>query len=72
VGLTLKPFCFIAAERQGIVEDFLYDVDVDGSSLLHLAVNSGVLGVSMRPLMSTVELLICLQSKAQKRNKKVK
>ncbi|KAL9951418.1 hypothetical protein ACROYT_G044077 [Oculina patagonica] len=33
------------AEQQGTVENFLYDVDVDGNSLLHLAVNSGVLGV---------------------------
>lgn len=49
-------FCFIAAERQGTVEDFLYDVDLDGSSLLHLAANSGVLGVSMRPLL--VALLV--------------
>ena len=57
--LTREPLGFFAAERQGTVEDFLYDVDIDGSSLLHLAVNSGVLGVSMRPLISSVELLVC-------------
>ena len=45
-------FCFIAAQGQGTVEDFLYDVDVDGNSLLHLAVNSGVLAVSMRLVIS--------------------
>ncbi|XP_022786608.1 transient receptor potential cation channel subfamily A member 1-like [Stylophora pistillata] len=33
------------ARQLGTVEDFLYDVDVDGNSLLHLAVNSGVLAV---------------------------
>lgn len=33
------------AQKQGTVEDFLYDVDIDGNSLLHLAVNSGVLEV---------------------------
>jgi len=33
------------AHEQGTVEDFLYDVDIDGNSLLHLAVNSGVLAV---------------------------
>lgn len=37
----------IAKERNGSVEEFMYNVDVDGSSLLHLAVNSGVLGVGM-------------------------
>lgn len=36
-----------SALGQGKAEDFLYDVDLDGSSLLHLAVNSGVLAVSM-------------------------
>ncbi|KAL9951427.1 hypothetical protein ACROYT_G044086 [Oculina patagonica] len=35
----------IAEEKKGSVEDFMYNVDIDGSSLLHLAVNSGVLGV---------------------------
>jgi len=35
----------IAKEKNGSVEEFMYNVDVDGSSLLHLAVNSGVLGV---------------------------
>lgn len=38
-------FLLKQAEGRGTVEDFLYDVDIDGSSLLHLAVNSGVLGV---------------------------
>lgn len=32
-------------ENKGSVEEFMYNVDVDGSSLLHLAVNSGILGV---------------------------
>ena len=36
----------IAQQRQGSVEDLMYNVDIDGSSLLHLATNSGVLGVS--------------------------
>ena len=58
VGLIQWPLCLITAESQGIVEDFLYGVDVDGSSLLHLAANSGVLGVSMRPLISSVELSV--------------
>lgn len=34
-----------AEEETGSVESFKYNVDVDGSSLLHLAVNSGILGV---------------------------
>lgn len=33
------------ARQRGTVDDFLYEVDIDGSSLLHLAVNSGVLAV---------------------------
>ena len=65
--LTWKPLCFIAAERRGTVEDFLYDVDIDGSSLLHLAVNSGVLGVSMRPPISSAEL----QKRTKTQNNKV-
>lgn len=36
----------IAQQRRGSVEDLMYNVDIDGSSLLHLATNSGVLGVS--------------------------
>lgn len=51
-GMERRVFCFIAAQGQGTVEDFLYDVDVDGNSLLHLAVNSGVLAVSMRIVVS--------------------
>ncbi|KAJ7328233.1 Transient receptor putative cation channel sub A member 1 [Desmophyllum pertusum] len=35
----------IAEQKQGSVDDLMYNVDIDGSSLLHLAVNSGVLGV---------------------------
>lgn len=35
----------IANEMKGSVEELMYNVDIDGSSLLHLAVNSGVLGV---------------------------
>lgn len=34
-----------AQEETGSVENFKYNVDMDGSSLLHLAVNSGILGV---------------------------
>lgn len=34
-----------AKQRRGSVEDLMYNVDIDGSSLLHLATNSGVLGV---------------------------
>ena len=33
---------------KGSVEELMYNVDIDGSSLLHLAVNSGVLGVRIR------------------------
>ena len=33
---------------KGSVEELMYNVDLDGSSLLHLAVNSGVLGVRIR------------------------
>ena len=36
-----------AQQKQGSVEDLLYDVDLDGSSLLHLAANSGVLAVQI-------------------------
>jgi len=44
-AIKSAEFLLKQAESQGTVEDFLYGVDVDGSSLLHLAVNSGVLGV---------------------------
>lgn len=40
----------ITARQRGTVDDFLYEVDIDGSSLLHLAVNSGVLAVSIHLL----------------------
>ena len=40
-------FFSITARQRGTVDDFLYEVDTDGSSLLHLAVNSGVLAVSI-------------------------
>ena len=40
----------ITARQRGTVDDFLYEVDIDGNSLLHLAVNSGVLAVSMHLL----------------------
>lgn len=40
-----SAFLLQHALGQGTAEDFLYDVDLDGSSLLHLAVNSGVLAV---------------------------
>ena len=40
----------ITARQRGTADDFLYEVDIDGSSLLHLAVNSGVLAVSMHLL----------------------
>lgn len=43
-------FFSITARQRGTVDDFLYEVDIDGSSLLHLAVNSGVLAVSMHLL----------------------
>ncbi|CAH3028136.1 unnamed protein product, partial [Porites evermanni] len=33
----------IVNEQKGSVEDFMYDADIDGSTLLHLAANSGVL-----------------------------
>ena len=46
LGSCTNIFTF-SALGQGTAEDFLYDVDLDGSSLLHLAVNSGVLAVSM-------------------------
>lgn len=45
--LLIISLLIIAKEKNGSVEEFMYDVDVDGSSLLHLAVNSGVLGVRM-------------------------
>ena len=41
-GFTLS----LAQQQLGPVEDLMYDVDIDGNSLLHLATNSGVLGVS--------------------------
>ena len=44
---SLTNIFTFSAPGQGTAEDFLYDVDLDGSSLLHLAVNSGVLAVSM-------------------------
>lgn len=53
--LIWKLFCFIVVERCGIVEDFLYDVDIDGSSFFYLVVNSGVFGVSMCLLIFLVE-----------------
>ena len=68
--LTREPLWFIAAERRGTVEDFLYDVDIDGSSLLHLAVNSGVLGVSMHHVISSVELLTDLYIPIKKKQHK--
>ena len=40
----------ITARQRGTVDDFLYEVDIDGNSLLHLAVNSGVLAVSIHLL----------------------
>lgn len=43
-------FFSITARQRGTVDDFLYEVDIDGSSLLHLAVSSGVLAVSMHLL----------------------
>ena len=43
-------FFSITARQRGTVDDFLYEVDIDGSSLLHLAVCSGVLAVSMHLL----------------------
>lgn len=48
--LSERVFFSITARQQGTVDDFLYEVDIDGSSLLHLAVNSGVLAVSMHLL----------------------
>lgn len=38
-------FVITVNEQKGSVEDFMYDADIDGSTLLHLAANSGVLKV---------------------------
>ena len=38
-------FIITVNEQKGSLEDFMYDADIDGSTLLHLAANSGVLKV---------------------------
>ena len=38
-------FVITVNEQKGSMEDFMYDADIDGSTLLHLAANSGVLKV---------------------------
>lgn len=38
-------FVITVNEQKGSVEDFMDDADIDGSTLLHLAANSGVLKV---------------------------
>ena len=46
----------------------MYNVDIDGSSLLHLAVNSGVLGVSMFKFYDTEPDTFNVDSKAFSRS----
>lgn len=44
--MTLLAFLVITADAQHLdLESFLYKADMDGSSLLHMAVDSGVVKV---------------------------
>ena len=48
VVTSIFAFFLSAEQKLGSVDDLIYNVDIDGSSLLHLAANSGVLAVSKR------------------------
>ena len=43
--MFLVGFVITVNEQNGSVEDFMYNADIDGGTLLHLAANSGVLKV---------------------------
>lgn len=43
--MVFVGFVITVNEQKGSVEDFMHDADIDGSTLLHLAANSGVLKV---------------------------
>ena len=45
IFLFFVGFVITVNEQKGSVEDFMHDADIDGSTLLHLAANSGVLKV---------------------------
>ena len=45
IFLFFVGFVITVNEQKGSVEDFMHDADIDGSTLLHLAANSGELKV---------------------------